>query len=234
MFCNAYNKSLIDAAAAGGELTPALREHLASCEFCRNAFAQEQSLFAAIDSSLWTAANAEVPATLIPRVHVALNSETISQGRSFNLLWSLAGAAVTAAVVLGLLYFPFRRESTPTAVSGPTSAAKVVQDSPDQLGLNPVRDSGVSSLHHAKAEAPAAISISRGESPEVLVPLEEGAALLRYEEFLRRRQAGGVFMATAKSLDLPQGIEPLQIKAMEMGALNIPALSKWDSEGDTK
>jgi hypothetical protein len=228
MFCDAYNKSLMDAAAAGTELTPALQQHLSACESCRNAFAEEQSFFAAIDSGLRVAANAEVPATLIPRVHVAINNETVSQSGGFNFLWGFAGATVTAAVILGLLYFPTKRESAPIAVSGPTFPARVVQD------LNRARDSGVSSLRHAKADAPAEKHISRREFPEVLAPAEEGAALLRYEEFLRKRQAGGALMATAKSLDLPQGIEPLQIKAMEVGALNIPALSKWVFEGDAK
>jgi hypothetical protein len=41
-------------------------------------------------------------------------------------------------------------------------------------------------------------------------------------------------LATAKSLDLPQGIEPLQIKEIELAALNISALSKWDSEDEAK
>ena len=102
MFCNAYNKSLTEAAAVGKELAPALQKHLSECEFCRNAFAEEKSLFAAIDSVLHTAANTEVPATLIPRVHVALNNEPVPQSRGFNFLWGFGGAAVTAAIVLGL------------------------------------------------------------------------------------------------------------------------------------
>ena len=77
-------------------------------------------------------------------------------------------------------------------------------------------------------------NISLKEAPEVLVSQDEGAALLRYEELLRKKQTGATLLATAGSFDLPHGIEPLQIKEMELVTLNIPALSKWDSEDGTK
>jgi len=232
MFCDAYNKSLTEAAVAGKELTPALQKHLSECEFCRNAFAEEKSLFAAIDSVLYTAANTEVPATLIPRVHVALNNERGPQSRGFNFLWGIGGAAVTAVVVLSLLYFPFKHQSTPVGPSpSPVATAK---NSPDEPALNPAHGSGVSSLHPVIPKVVVVNSMSQQRLPEVLVPPDEGAALVRYEEILRRRQAGAVLMATAKALDLPQGIEPLQIKEIELAALNIPALSKWDSEDEAK
>src|SRR5215470_3183095 len=114
MFCEAYNQSLKDAVASGEALTLALQQHLASCESCRAAFAGEQSLFAAIDSGLRAAANSEVPTTLTPRVHVAINNKPTPQPRRFPLpVWGFAGAVVTAATVLALLYVPSRRPPIP-------------------------------------------------------------------------------------------------------------------------
>jgi hypothetical protein len=233
MFCDAYSKSLTEAAAAGRELTPALQQHLSVCESCCNAFAEEQSLFAAIDAGLHAAANAEVPATLIPRVHVALNSEAVPQSREFKFLWGFTGAAVTAAVVLGLSYFEFKRPVTQTR---PVTASPVtmVKSLPDQPVLNPVLKSGVSPVQHKQ---PAILVASRGSSPEfpeVLVPPDEGAALLHYEEFLRRKPATGILMAGVKSIDLPRAIEPLKIGEIELVNLSIPVLSKWESDDDTK
>ena len=232
MFCDAYNKPLTEAVASGEELMPALRQHLSVCEFCRNAFAEERFLFGAIDANLRAAANAEVPATLIPRVHVALNSEAISRSRNLNFLWGFGGAAVTAAVVLGLLYFPSKRPTTRTT-SVETSPAPVVESLPDDLALNPVRESGVFPMQHKQPVVLVASRRSKREFPEVLVPPDEGAALARYEEILRRRQ-GVVLIASAKSIDVRREIEPLQIAEIEFLDLKIPALSKWESEGDTK
>jgi hypothetical protein len=234
MFCDAYHKSLTEAAVAGGELTPALQQHLSVCESCCNAFAEEQSLFAAMDAALLATANAEVPATLIPRVHVALNNEAIPQSRNVNFLWGFAGATVTAVVVLALLYFPFKRPTTRTTIPVKTSPATTAKSSPDDPALNPVRGSGVSSVQHKQSVVLVASHGSTPELPEVIVPPEEGTALLRYEEFIRRKQVGVALMATAKSLDLPQGIEPLQIGEIELVDLSIPALSKWESDDDTK
>jgi len=231
MFCEAYNKSLTHAAASG-ELSLAQREHLTSCELCRIAFAQEQSLFAAIDSRLSIAANSEVPTTLIPRVHFALNDEPAPQRRSFSfLVRGFASAVLTAGVVFGLI----RLSSKPALVepSRPAPVA-VAQNSPERTSLNTVRTGGVSPLQHVKSVAPAASNSSTREFPEVIVPPDEGAALLRYEEFLSKNQGGVVLVASVKSLDLRPGIEPLRIAEIELVDLKIPVLSKWDSEDDTK
>jgi len=232
MFCETYNKSLTYAAASG-ELSLAQREHLASCEPCRITFAEEQSLFAAIDSGLSITANSEIPATLIPRVRVALNNdEPGPQRRSFTfLVWGLASAVVTAGVVFGLI----RLSSKPALVepSRPAPVA-VVQNSPERTSLNPARAGGVSPLQHVKSVSLAASNSSTREFPEVIVPPDEGAALLRYEEFRRKNQDDVVLVASAKSLDLRPGIEPLQIAEIELVDLKIPVLSKWDPEDDTK
>src|SRR5437660_481896 len=108
MFCSTYKKSLTDAAVSG-EVSPAQREHLASCEPCRIAFAEEQSLFAAIDSGLRAAANFEVPATLIPRVRVAINNEP-AERPSFQK-WIFAGVIVTCTLVATITFQLKHREA---------------------------------------------------------------------------------------------------------------------------
>src|SRR5439155_26745984 len=175
MFCETYIKPLTDAAASG-ELSAAQREHLASCEPCRIAFAEEQSLFGAIDSGLRTAANSEIPATLIPRIRVAFNDEPAPLRRSFSfLVWGFASAAATAGVVLGLIHL----SSKPALVepSRPAPVA-VAQNSPKRTPLNPARTGAVSPLQHVKSVALAASNSSTREFPEVIVPPDEGAALL--------------------------------------------------------
>src|SRR5262249_10140327 len=93
MFCETYDQSLKDAAATGEPLSPALRQHIASCDPCRTTFAKEQLLYAAIDSSVKVVANAHAPATLVPRVRVAIADEP--QPKTFSIwLWVLAGGVV--------------------------------------------------------------------------------------------------------------------------------------------
>lgn len=234
MFCEAYNQPLKNTAANGEVPSPLLQQHLASCESCRDAFAEEQHLFAAIDSSLRAESNSEVPATLVPRVRVALNNEPVSDFRRLRMpVWGFAGATVAAAVIFGLLHSPSKHPSKPIEPAGPTSIS-VAKAPPSFSPVNPRRTSGVSSVQHKSPVVLVTNRISKPESLEALVLPDEGAALLHYEEFLRRKQAGAVLMASAKSLDLPPGIEPLQIAEIEMIDLKIPAMTKWDSEDDTK
>jgi len=180
MFCETYNKSLKDAAASGEPLSPALRQHLASCAVCRMAFAEEQTLFAAIDSGLHAAANSEVPSTLVSRVRVALNSEPEVQPRRFPLPASgLAGAAVAAAVIFALLYLPSTHSPAFKQPAG-SSVAALVKNLPDQSGLNLAHSGGVSPVQRKRPVVLAASRDSKPGSPEVLVPDEERAAFARF------------------------------------------------------
>ena len=95
MPCENYREALIEAAAGGGVPSDEVRAHVKACAACQTAFSEELQLFSAIDTGLRVSANAEVPASLLPRVRVQLNEQVV-QGRS----WAPVGAAVAAAVVL--------------------------------------------------------------------------------------------------------------------------------------
>ncbi len=234
MFCEAYNQSVKDAAASGEALSPVLQQHLASCESCRSAFVEEQSLFAAIDSSLRTAANSEVPATLIPRVRVALNNEPAPQSSGFNfLVWGSAGAFVTAAVAIALLAPSHHPSNSPKVAAKAAPSARPAENSPAAVAVNPPPTRGVFVVHRTRPVVLSASDNSWQEFPEVIVPPDESVALLRYEQFLRRKPAI-IQMASVGSIDSPHRIEPLLIAEIELVNLNIPALSKWESEDDTK
>jgi len=232
MFCKAYHQSLRDAAASGEALSPVLRKHLASCESCRAAFAEEQCLFAAIDSGLQASANSEVPATLIPGVRVGIAQEP--QHRVSFPSWAfIGGAFATAAVAVTLLVPSHHPPNSPKVTGYAVSSTRPIESFPVAAAVNPPQKSGVSVVKGTKWATLVASNNSTQRFPEVIVPPEEGVALLRYEELLHRKQAV-VLMASAKSLDLRPGIEPLQIAEIEFVDLKIPALSKWESEDDTK
>jgi hypothetical protein len=226
MFCEAYNQSLTDAAASGEQLSPGLQRHLASCDSCRVAFAEEQSLFAAIDSGLRAAANSEVPATLIPRVHVALNNEPEVRPRRLPLPVSgLAGAAVAAAVIFGLLYLPPKHSPTFKQPVGPSVAASA-KNSPDQSASNSVQSGGVSPVQHKR---PAVLVASRGvrpESPEVLVPDEERAAFAR---FLAHASPSSENSLASAALVPRAPKDSVQISPIEIASLELKPLDQKEA-----
>jgi len=231
MFCEPYKQPLTYA-ALGGELTARLQEHLAACASCRAAFAEEQSLYAAIDSAVGAVANVEVPSTLVPRVHVALNNEPVF-GRTPRL-WIVAAIPVLAAMVLAFVYWPSHnqrgtagREQKAANQPGPTK-----QGVP--AAVNNSYPHAVSRERHDGRATTVRIHSPRAKLIEVIVEPEETAALLRYEAFLRERSASKSQFLLARTIELPPGIQPLEIGELEMRDLRIPALVKTESEEDMK
>ena len=103
MPCEKYKAALIEAASTGAELTPAPREHVAACPSCAAEFAQQRSLFAAIDSSVRQTMNAPLPPAMLHRFEARLAQEPQSQpSRSlkFSWLYTAAAFATAAAVIL--------------------------------------------------------------------------------------------------------------------------------------
>jgi hypothetical protein len=95
MLCENYREALIEAAAADAVPSRELRSHLDACQSCRTVFTEERELLAAIAAEVRTTANAEVPASLLPRVRARLNELSVSR-RS----WIPTYVAVAAAMAL--------------------------------------------------------------------------------------------------------------------------------------
>lgn len=228
MFCDTYEHSLKDAAVSG-ELSATLRSHIDACPACRAAFAEEQSLYAAINSGLHIVANAEVPATLIPRVHVALNNEPISQRTP--RFWLLAAVPVFAAGLLLFVYLRPHPPSSSTVTPQNVSNGGATPGAAISSAVNPLPPRDVSTLQDHLVKA-VRIHSSDSKSLEVIVEPQEAAALLRYEVNLRRRFEPKPQALLATAIELPNGIQPLEIAEMEVGDLKIPALAKAETDAD--
>jgi hypothetical protein len=102
MFCEPYRQALTNAAASGGPLPHEVAAHVVVCTSCASAFADEQVLYASIDHSLCTTANAEVPGSLIPRVRAALpQSEFLGKRFSWRpIVVPLAAFCLAASFLL--------------------------------------------------------------------------------------------------------------------------------------
>jgi hypothetical protein len=231
MFCDAHHKSLTETVAAGRELTPSLQRHLSACEPCRNALVEEQSLFAAIDAGLRCVANPEVPATLIPRVHVALNDQPASQSHSQK--WIFAGATLAAVLVVTLVL----KLNHGNSASPKENVAVQIPASPT-LRPNESRFPNLLAAHSVarvrSRTAPVQLVSVKSESPfsaEVLVPDEERAA---FAKFLTGGQSAPVATTISAAIsripEAPKVLTPLQ--PVEIASLRIPSLSREDASRD--
>ncbi len=227
MFCSTYNKSLTHAAATG-EVSAAQREHLASCDPCRAAFASEQSLFAAIDSGLRAAANSEVPATLIPRVRVTINNEP-AQRPGFQK-WIFASAVVTCAlaatIILQLKHreapVPFKTAATQTPAR-PSPRLRILRPSVSATAPESSR-----LVNKSETVRPRPTDAAASITAEVLVPDEERAAFAKFLAHEKGRAAE----SSAAVLLVPEAPKELvAIPPVEIASLKVIPLEGEESTG---
>ena len=218
MPCQHYKDALIDTAASGARPEGALRAHLASCLSCREAFTEEQSLFAAIDAGLEAAANSQVPPSLLPRVRAALDDGVVAHP-GWNSRWlALAGAAVAAALLFAVTF----RHNGP----GPLSTRKSTDDRrvhpPMPPPLTSKSSEAIGSPTRALANyAPREELVSEKTAPEVLVPSDQELWVASYARQWSSRKrapllAGDVQQTAVALLEVP----PIQIAELDVKLLS--------------
>lgn len=230
MFCEAYKKPLSDAAASGETLSHSMQQHLASCGSCHAAFAEEQSLVAAIDSGLRAVTNSEVPATLIPRVRVAMNNEPAKQP-GFQK-WILVGTVVCCALVVAIT-LQLRHRDPPVPVRIVTAQTPTVP-SPRRENLQPFVPSAAHEnprrASEAKTAQPGPGDRATSIAAEVLVPDEERDA---FAKFLTRERTQPAKSTAAVLLapEAPKNLNPLP--PVEIASLRVlPLNGEEGTHGD--
>ena len=222
MPCQHYKDALIEAAASGAQPQGDLRAHLPGCADCRAAFAQEQSLFASIDAGLHVAANAEAPASLLPRVRARLDEAVATQRRWFHP-WIFAGASVVLAIaIFSFARLPYSKSHNqakhtphiPVSHTPVTTAGNQNSRASAEIASSAVNNSHARS--HSTLLRPVASS-----RPEVLVPPDEREAFARFVAVLGERREVALALATPapQTKDEPAGLEPLQINGLEIKLL---------------
>jgi hypothetical protein len=240
MPCEHYKDALIEAAASGLDLADApgsspelhtLRLHLESCASCRTAFAQEQSLFAAIDTGLRAAANPEVPASLLPRVRVALEQEA-----PFRRSWFSEALVLATASAIVLAVFTVRMiratkgsvESVNTAVA--TRAPLPLPEPAHGRGHALIAESTAQAndfpTSRARHTSRARPDIAPATAPEVLVPKDQEALLVSYAEQWHLRKRAPLVAADVADATL----EPLQVAPIQIAQLDVKPLAEGNSQ----
>jgi hypothetical protein len=222
MPCEPYQNALIEAAASGSEPQGELRAHLAACAACRTAFAQEQSLFSSMDEGLHAAANADVPASLLPRVRARLAEEAATRRMwAQPMIFAAASVALVFAIFLVVRPHHERPDSqakqtpqipvseTPATNAGDQNSGPATQIVPSNV--NNSRTPGHSTLLRPVASSQA----------EVFVPQDEREAFLSFVFALQQRRdvAAALLAPSPKKEDALVTVEPLQIAVLEVKPL---------------
>jgi hypothetical protein len=222
MPCKHYKNALIEAAASGAQPQGDLRAHLAGCADCRGAFEQEQSLFASIDAGLQIIANAEVPASLSPRVRARLD-ETVTTQRRWFQPWVFVAASVALAIAIFQFGRPHHSSSDNQAKQTPQiSISEAPVTNTDHQSSGPGTQIVSSNMNNSQTRDHSTLLRPVASSqPEVLVPPDEREAFARFVAVLGEHREVAIALVTPalQAKDRPASLELLQINELEIKPL---------------
>jgi hypothetical protein len=232
MPCEHYQDALVEAAASGAEPQGELRAHLAACADCHAAFEQERSLFASIDAGLRVTANAEMRASLLPRIRARL-VEAAAPRRMWTPSWlALAGAAamIIAFVAARALWRTDIEQTTVNTATNRALPAPVIPPSQNQnsnatpsLSGNSVRQPQPAATRNpVRSEAPD----GRATMPEVLVPRDQEVLLVSYAEQWNQRRRAPLVAASSDATNL----SPLQIAPIQIAQLDVKLMTEEQAQ----
>jgi hypothetical protein len=234
MPCQHYKNALIEAAASGAQPQGDLRAHLAGCADCRAAFAQEQSLFASIDAGLHVAANAEAPASLLPRVRARLDDAVAKQRRWLQpVILAAASVALTFAIFLFARPHPSRPDNQAKQTPQILGSETLVKNARPQVS-GPATQIVSSTANKSQTRVHSTLLRTVTSSQlEVLVPPDEREAFARFVAVLGERREVALALATPapQRKDEPASLEPLQIKELEIKTLQERQTEAPDGAG---
>lgn len=232
MLCERYKDALIEATATGALPQGDLRAHLETCESCRAAFAQEQSLFNAIDSGLHAAMNTDVPPSLLPRVRASLDGAVVTRARWFVSWPVLVGAAVCVAILFAVVIsrehnIPQNPENlVANSSSAPSAKASAIIPGSSTPSLQPGPSAPPTPLAVAKNVAPRTASDHRSATPEVLVPRDQELLLARYAQQWGVRKRAPLLAANLDDTT----VEPLEVALIQIDQLDVKPLAEGNSQ----
>ncbi|HTQ59383.1 MAG TPA: hypothetical protein VMI32_04115 [Candidatus Solibacter sp.] len=221
MPCENYREALIETAAMNLAPSRELRAHLDSCTSCRAASKQEMQLFAAIDTGVQAKANADVPASLLPRVRAKLSENPVSRRP-----WSPAFAAIAAAAVVVISLVAILGSRRTTLVVNPRT--KAAGHAPSSSEISTYRSGTVSQTTSSKRmprrkltrSAEASVSV---EQVTVLIPAGQKQAVDNWLIGLRR----GRVSTTSLFAEKPElSSQELKISPLDLPLIEVKPLAE--------
>ena len=223
MFCEPYRKTLSKSVLGGEALSHAAEAHLADCAACRRALAEEQALLGSIDTGLRSIANAEGPASLVPRVRAQIaEAQVTAPAWRLRALGFAAAALAMAGMAAWLLRAP--RSTLPPQANVGSHAASRDSSATTALpaGIAP-RHEKAAGTNKNRVPHPAPAQ----NEPAILISPEERDGFERYVASLSRRRQNGSSQPAAVSNDV---IAPLEITALDVKELTTEPLASGESK----
>jgi hypothetical protein len=223
MFCERYRKTLSEAAAWSDERLPAeAQAHLGSCASCRKSFSDEKALFGLIESELRIRINAEMPASLLPRVRQEIVASTAAR------TWRVpAPAYIALGLAVGAIALSFAVGTKVSSVKPVPSAHNISWPAPNEPSISQKGGGPVEVLVATSKRSHRQPQVALRAEPEVLVLAEEQLGLQRYTASLRSRAAD-------RGADVKPGalleIKHLEIAGVDLKGLSIDPLQSGDSD----
>ncbi len=244
MPCENYKDALTEAAASGADPANALRSnakmaalraHFESCASCRTAFAEEQALFISIDAGLHATANAEVPASLLPRVRAALGETAAPHRHSMSPL-IFAAASIAFAFLVFLIARQHRPVSDDQAKQTPPISMPLKPPTGSHGEISPagVQSASTSAKHLRAPRKSTLVHSAASSKPEVLVPPDEREAFARFVAALNARSdfAAAIVAEAPEKKDALVVVEPLQISDIELKPLESKEAESSNHAGE--
>jgi anti-sigma factor RsiW len=222
----------MEAAVSGAEPLAELRAHLEACPACRSAFADERSLFSAIDAGLHVTANSRAPASLLPRVQARVSEESAPRRG-----WTTSGFALATAAAIVFAFLAAQAVRRTTVIQTPkdvamnaNSPARVTTPPPSQAfaPLPATRNHSVSGGQGAgvRNHPLAQTLVARNTNPQVLVPQDQEILLAAYAKRLRHPKRALLVADKPGETNL----EPLQVAPIQIAQLDVKLLAEEQSQ----
>ncbi|MGB9465043.1 MAG: hypothetical protein WBR10_08015 [Candidatus Acidiferrum sp.] len=225
MPCESYREALREAAAADFAPSPELRSHFDACASCRATFAEEAQLFAALDEGVRVAANAEVPASLLPRVRAEWNHRHVPR-RS----WVPATTAIAAAALVLVIVF-VRGYGRDAAGSIPQVSSVAGNVEPDEIKrTSPATVAHEEASPAARNKAVRAVKISptaRVEEAAVLISAGQKQAI---DALLLSFQQGEVDASALLAEKPERALQELKVAPIDLSPIEMKPLEDVTEE----
>jgi hypothetical protein len=223
MPCEDYREALIEAASAAADSRPPreLRSHLDACPSCRAAFTRETQLFAAIDAGVRATANAEVPASLLPRVRACFEDPSFVRPRwSPFLIFASASAIILLTVFIAARPRHATNDNQTKQILATPAREKLSTSEPVEAVGSPVV-AAASRSHMQRRRNSTSPSSAASNRLEVIVPPEEREAFARFVSGQQRwsEVVIAVMEPTSENKDAPRSLEPLLIAKLKVKPL---------------
>jgi hypothetical protein len=222
MLCKSYRETLNEAALSDERLPAEVEAHLASCASCRESFSDEQALFGLIEAEVRISINAEMPASLVPRVRQEIAASPAARA------WRVpVPAYIASGLAVGAIALSFAVRTKVPSVKPEPAAHYISLPAPNEPSVSQTGGGPVEVLVATSKRSHKQAQVALRAEPEVLVSAEEQLGLQRYAASLRSMAADRAANVKPEAL---LEIKHLEIAGVDLKGLSIDPLQSGDSD----